>query len=158
MVQYHFEAGSDVSFCFSFSLQLLDLCILDVHCLEFSNGILAASALFHFSSLELVENVSGEKRSFSWTPLALLFLSRSDPKAYFIMSSLHPSVLAALKRVEVEECVRWMVPFAIALQEVGGSSMRTFTGISADDMHNIQTHASYITWLVRESVSQAGRN
>ncbi|XP_033961361.1 G1/S-specific cyclin-E1 [Pseudochaenichthys georgianus] len=91
--------------------QLLDLCILDVHCLEFSNGILAASALFHFSSLELVENVS------------------------------------ALKRVEVEECVRWMVPFAIALQEVGGSSMRTFTGISADDMHNIQTHASYITWL-----------
>ncbi|KAF3833204.1 hypothetical protein F7725_026869, partial [Dissostichus mawsoni] len=85
--------------------QLLDLCILDVHCLEFSNGILAASALFHFSSLELVENVS------------------------------------ALKRVEVEECVRWMVPFAIALQEVGGSSMRTFTGISADDMHNIQTHA-----------------
>ncbi|KAJ4946855.1 hypothetical protein JOQ06_008898 [Pogonophryne albipinna] len=58
--------------------QLLDLCILDVHCLEFSNGILAASALFHFSSLELVENVSG---------------------------------------------------------------------ISADDMHNIQTHASYITWL-----------
>ncbi|XP_034054725.1 G1/S-specific cyclin-E1 isoform X2 [Gymnodraco acuticeps] len=92
-------------------MKLLDLCILDVHCLEFSNGILAASALFHFSSLELVENVS------------------------------------ALKRVEVEECVRWMVPFAIALQEVGGSSMRTFTGISADDMHNIQTHASYITWL-----------
>ena len=66
-------------------------------------------------------------------------------------------MLAALKRVEVEECVRWMVPFAIALQEVGGSSMRTFTGISADDMHNIQTHASYITWLVRESVSMLER-
>ncbi|XP_070763218.1 G1/S-specific cyclin-E1 [Enoplosus armatus] len=91
--------------------ELLDLCMLDVRCLEFSNGILAASALFHFSSLELVENVS------------------------------------ALKRVEVEECVRWMVPFAMVLREVGGSPMKTFTGIPADDMHNIQTHVPYLTWL-----------
>ncbi|XP_041793744.1 G1/S-specific cyclin-E1 [Chelmon rostratus] len=91
--------------------ELLDLCMLDVRCLEYSSGILAASALFHFSSLELVENVS------------------------------------ALKRVEVEKCVRWMVPFAMALRELGGSRMRTFTGIPADDMHNIQTHASYIAWL-----------
>ncbi|TNN42487.1 G1/S-specific cyclin-E1 [Liparis tanakae] len=91
--------------------ELLDLCMLDVRCLEFSNGVLAASALFHFSSLELVENVS------------------------------------ALKRVEVEECVRWMVPFAMALREVGGSSMKTFAGIPVDDVHNIQTHASYITWM-----------
>ncbi|XP_069565971.1 G1/S-specific cyclin-E1 [Brachyistius frenatus] len=91
--------------------ELLDLCMLDMRCLEFSNGILAASALFHFSSLELVENVS------------------------------------ALKRVEVEECVRWMAPFAMALREVGGSPMKTFTGIPADDMHNIQTHAAYLTWL-----------
>ncbi|XP_028442070.1 G1/S-specific cyclin-E1 [Perca flavescens] len=98
--------------------ELLDLCMLDVRCLEFSNGILAASALFHFSSLELVENVS------------------------------------ALKRVEVEACVRWMVPFAMALREVGGSSMKTFTGIPADDMHNIQTHASYITWLDKASSYQ----
>lgn len=66
-------------------------------------------------------------------------------------SSLHLCVHAALKRVEVEECVRWMVPFATALREVGGLPMKTFTGISADDMHNIQTHASYMTWLVRES-------
>ena len=40
--------------------QLLDLCLLDVRCLEFPYGVLAASALFHFSSLELVENVSGK--------------------------------------------------------------------------------------------------
>ncbi|XP_037553560.1 G1/S-specific cyclin-E1 [Nematolebias whitei] len=91
--------------------ELLDLCMLDVRCLEFSNGILAASALFHFSSLELVENVS------------------------------------ALKRVEVEECVRWMVPFAMALREVGGSCMKTFVGIAAEDVHNIQSHAPYLTWL-----------
>lgn len=48
----------------------------------------------------------------------------------------------------MEKCVRWMVPFAMALREAGGSSMKTFAGISADDMHNIQTHVSYLTWLV----------
>lgn len=62
-----------------------------------------------------------------------------------------PPFYAALKRVEVEECVRWMVPFAMALREVGGTPMKTFTGISADDMHNIQTHAPYLTWLVNKS-------
>lgn len=46
--------------CFLMVPQLLDLCMLDVRGLEFSNGVLAASALFHFSSLELVENVSGK--------------------------------------------------------------------------------------------------
>ncbi|KAM9860471.1 G1/S-specific cyclin-E1 [Aulostomus maculatus] len=91
--------------------ELLDLCMLDVRCLEFAYGVLAASALFHFSSLELVENVS------------------------------------ALKRVEVEECVRWMVPFAMALRELGGLPMKKFTGIPADDAHNIQTHVSYLMWL-----------
>ncbi|XP_029977232.1 G1/S-specific cyclin-E1 [Sphaeramia orbicularis] len=98
--------------------ELLDLCMLDVHCLEFSNGILAASALFHFSSLELVENVS------------------------------------ALKWAELEECVRWMVPFATALRDCGGIPMKTFTGIPADDMHNIQTHAPYLTWLEKANSYQ----
>ncbi|KAF7650974.1 hypothetical protein LDENG_00117820 [Lucifuga dentata] len=96
---------------FTHIAELLDLCMLDVRCLEFSNGVLAASALFHFSSLELVENVS------------------------------------ALKGAELEECVRWMVPFAMALREIGGSPMKTFPGIPADDTHNIQTHAAYLAWL-----------
>lgn len=92
--------------------KLLDLCMLDVRCLEFTYGVLAASALFHFSSLELVENVS------------------------------------ALTRAEVDECVRWMVPFAMALREGGDDSlMKTFPGIPEDDAHNIQTHTSYLTWL-----------
>lgn len=39
--------------------ELLDLCVLDVDCLEFSYGILAASALYHFSSSELMHKVSG---------------------------------------------------------------------------------------------------
>ncbi|XP_038824908.1 G1/S-specific cyclin-E1-like [Salvelinus namaycush] len=93
--------------------ELLDLCVLDVKCLEFSNGVLAASALFHFSSLELVEKVS------------------------------------ALKWSDVEECVRWMVPFAMSIREVGSSALRTFKGIPADDMHNIQTHAAYLDWMAK---------
>uniref|UniRef100_A0A0D9QXS7 Cyclin E1 n=1 Tax=Chlorocebus sabaeus TaxID=60711 RepID=A0A0D9QXS7_CHLSB len=39
--------------------ELLDLCVLDVDCLEFPYGILAASALYHFSSSELTQKVSG---------------------------------------------------------------------------------------------------
>ncbi|XP_041728368.1 G1/S-specific cyclin-E1 [Coregonus clupeaformis] len=93
--------------------ELLDLCVLDVKCLEFSYGVLAASALFHFSSLELVEKVS------------------------------------ALKWSDVEECVRWMVPFAMSIREVGSSALRDFKGIPADDMHNIQTHAAYLDWMAK---------
>ncbi|KAM6153623.1 G1/S-specific cyclin-E1 isoform 2-T2 [Erethizon dorsatum] len=40
-------------------MQLLDLCVLDVGCLEFPYGVLAASALYHFSSSELMQKVSG---------------------------------------------------------------------------------------------------
>uniref|UniRef100_H2YUV2 Uncharacterized protein n=1 Tax=Ciona savignyi TaxID=51511 RepID=H2YUV2_CIOSA len=39
--------------------QLLDLCMLDIESLEFSSGLLAASALYHFSSRELATQVSG---------------------------------------------------------------------------------------------------
>ncbi|XP_057708937.1 G1/S-specific cyclin-E1 [Corythoichthys intestinalis] len=100
---------------FAHIAELLDVCMLDMRCLEFSNGVLAASALFHFSSLELVENVS------------------------------------ALKRAELEECVRWMVPFAVALRESGGTPLKTFAGVAADDVHNIQTHAPYLTWMEKAS-------
>ena len=59
-------------------------------------------------------------------------------------------VYAALKRVEVDECVRWMVPFAMALRQEGdGSPMKTFPGILEDDAHNIQIHTGYMTLLVR---------
>ncbi|XP_051990826.1 G1/S-specific cyclin-E1-like [Xyrauchen texanus] len=91
--------------------ELLDLCILDVKSLEFSYSLLAASALYHFSSLELVMKVSG------------------------------------LKWCDLEECVRWMVPFAMSICEAGSSTLKTFKGIAADDMHNIQTHVPYLEWL-----------
>ncbi|XP_057200630.1 G1/S-specific cyclin-E1 [Triplophysa rosa] len=93
--------------------ELLDLCILDVKSLEFSYGLLAASALFHFSSLELVIKVSG------------------------------------LKWCDLGECVKWMVPFAMSIREAGSSTLKTFKGIEADDMHNIQTHVSYLDLLQR---------
>lgn len=41
--------------------QLLDLCLLDIESLKFSSGVLAASALYHFSSVELATQVSGYK-------------------------------------------------------------------------------------------------
>ncbi|XP_012670391.1 G1/S-specific cyclin-E1 [Clupea harengus] len=91
--------------------ELLDLCTLDVKSLEFTSGLLAASALFHFSSLELVERVSG----LEWSDL--------------------------------EKCVRWMVPFAMSIREMGSSGLKTFKGVSPEDMHNIQTHAAYLEWL-----------
>lgn len=119
--------------CWCVLSQLLDLCLLDVRSLEFSNGVLAAAALFHFSSLELVETVSGKS---------------GEARPSKVAGSPLTRLSAGLKRAELEECVRWMVPFAMALREVGGSSVKAFTGIPADNVHNIQTHASYMTWLV----------
>ncbi|KAL2088861.1 hypothetical protein ACEWY4_015760 [Coilia grayii] len=91
--------------------ELLDLCTLDIKSLEFSSGLLAASALFHFSSLELVEKVSG------------------------------------LKWSELEKCVRWMVPFAMSIREMGSTGLKSFKGVPPEDTHNIQTHAAYLDWL-----------
>lgn len=132
--------------------------MLDVRCLEFSNGVLAASALFHFSSLELVENVSGKFESHTQTlSSSVTFPSHVWLHAAYLL--VYPSVRAALKWLEVEQCVRWMEPFAKTLREVGSSAMKSFEGISADDMHNIQTHASYMTWLVRpKNESTASRS
>ncbi|KAF4090859.1 hypothetical protein AMELA_G00030420 [Ameiurus melas] len=93
--------------------ELMDLCILDVRSLEFSSSLLAASALFHFSSLDLIMKVSG------------------------------------LKWCDMERCVRWMVPFAMAIREVGSSSLKTFKGIPAENTHSIQNHAPYLDWLGR---------
>nr|XP_033798082.1 G1/S-specific cyclin-E1 [Geotrypetes seraphini] len=91
--------------------ELLDLCVLDIGCLEFTYGILAASALYHFSSAELVQKVSG----YEWN--------------------------------EMEECVRWMVPFAMTIREVGSSKLKYFRGIAPEDMHNIQPHINGLDLL-----------
>ncbi|XP_039619090.1 G1/S-specific cyclin-E1 [Polypterus senegalus] len=91
--------------------KLIDLCILDVGSLDFSYGVLAASALFHFSSLELVQKVSG----LSWK--------------------------------EIEDSVKWMVPFAMSVKEMGNTKLKCFKGIPVEDSHNIQTHSTLLGWL-----------
>ncbi|KAI1885500.1 hypothetical protein AGOR_G00204330 [Albula goreensis] len=39
--------------------QLLDLCILDITSLDYQYGVLAAAAFYHFTSMEVVQKVSG---------------------------------------------------------------------------------------------------
>ncbi|XP_054696849.1 G1/S-specific cyclin-E1 isoform X1 [Grus americana] len=99
--------------------ELLDLCVLDIGCLEYTYGVLAASALYHFSSSELMQKVSGYK----WC--------------------------------EIEECVKWMVPFAMAIKEVGSSKLKHFRGIAPEDLHNIQTHINSLDLLDKAQAKQA---
>uniref|UniRef100_A0A4X2L2P8 Cyclin E1 n=1 Tax=Vombatus ursinus TaxID=29139 RepID=A0A4X2L2P8_VOMUR len=99
--------------------ELLDVCILDMGCFDFTYGVLAASALYHFSSTEIMKKVSG----FDWP--------------------------------EVEECVKWMIPFSMAVKEVGGARLKYFKGVPSEDMHNIQTHVNTINLLDRAYEKQA---
>ncbi|XP_066050764.1 G1/S-specific cyclin-E1 isoform X1 [Chamaea fasciata] len=99
--------------------ELLDLCVLDIGCLGYTYGILAASALYHFSSSELMQKVSG------------------------------------YEFCEIEDCVKWMVPFAMALREVGSSKLKHFSGIAPEDLHNIQTHINSFDLLDRAQAKQA---
>uniref|UniRef100_A0A4X2L267 Cyclin E1 n=1 Tax=Vombatus ursinus TaxID=29139 RepID=A0A4X2L267_VOMUR len=96
--------------------ELLDVCILDMGCFDFTYGVLAASALYHFSSTEIMKKVSG----FDWP--------------------------------EVEECVKWMIPFSMAVKEVGGARLKYFKGVPSEDMHNIQTHVNTINLLVSNNL------
>ncbi|XP_072836982.2 G1/S-specific cyclin-E1 [Pogona vitticeps] len=99
--------------------ELLDLCILDVGCLEYTYGILAASALYHFSSCELMQRVSG------------------------------------YELCDIEDCVKWMVPFAVAIKEMGSTTVKHFRGIPAEDLHNIQTHINSFELLDKVQAKQA---
>uniref|UniRef100_A0A8D0SWM6 Cyclin C-terminal domain-containing protein n=1 Tax=Sus scrofa TaxID=9823 RepID=A0A8D0SWM6_PIG len=58
-LKWHLSPLTIVSWLNVYMQVLLDLCVLDVGCLEFPYGVLAASALYHFSSSELMQKVSG---------------------------------------------------------------------------------------------------
>ncbi|XP_018408378.1 PREDICTED: G1/S-specific cyclin-E1 [Nanorana parkeri] len=93
-------------------VELLDLCILDIGCLEYPYSVLAASALYHFSNAELVEKVSG----YEWT--------------------------------ELEDCIKYIVPFAMAVRDAGKQSkLKFFRGVDIEDLHNIQTHTGCLQLL-----------
>ncbi|XP_078257779.1 G1/S-specific cyclin-E1 [Rhinoraja longicauda] len=100
-------------------MELLDLCILDLKCLKFLYGAVAASALYFFSSCDLVHKVSG----FEWS--------------------------------EIEGCVKWMIPFAMALKEAGSIKRRNWKGIYPEEMHNIQTHSNSLVLLDKAHSKQA---
>ncbi|KAM4614058.1 G1/S-specific cyclin-E3-like [Discoglossus pictus] len=100
-------------------VELLDLCVLDIGCLEFPYGVLAASALYHFSCSELVEKVSG----YEWT--------------------------------ELESCIKWVVPFAMAIKDAGKAKLKFFKGIDIEDMHNIQTHTGCLELMEKAHAKKA---
>ncbi|XP_056381650.1 G1/S-specific cyclin-E1 [Hyla sarda] len=79
-------------------VELLDLCILDIGCLEYPYGMLAASALYHFSNAELVEKVSG----YEWTELEAC-IKLVVPFAMAIRDAGRQSELKYFKGVDIED-------------------------------------------------------
>lgn len=71
-----------------------------------------------------------------------------DKHCAFIQADKHVSCVAGYEFCEIEDCVKWMVPFAMALREVGSSKLKHFTGIAPEDLHNIQTHINSFDLLV----------
>ncbi|KAG8562679.1 hypothetical protein GDO81_015768 [Engystomops pustulosus] len=79
-------------------VELLDLCILDIGCLEYPYSVLAASALYHFSNAELVEKVSGCE----WTELETC-IKHLLPFAMAIRDTGKLSKLKFFKGVDIED-------------------------------------------------------
>ncbi|NP_001081446.1 G1/S-specific cyclin-E3 [Xenopus laevis] len=100
-------------------VQLLDLCVLDICCLDYPYGVLAASALYHFSCPELMEKVSG------------------------------------FKLTELQGCIKWLVPFAMAIKDGGKSKLKFFKGVDIEDVHNIQTHTGCLELMEKVHINRA---
>ncbi|XP_037592893.1 G1/S-specific cyclin-E1-like [Cebus imitator] len=99
--------------------ELLDLCVLHVDCLEFPYRILAALAVYHFSSSELMQKVSG----YEWR--------------------------------DIENCAKWMVPFAMFIRKMGTSKLKHFRGIADEDTPSIQTHRDSLDLLDKAQAKKA---
>ncbi|XP_075694521.1 G1/S-specific cyclin-E1 isoform X1 [Rhinoderma darwinii] len=79
-------------------VELLDVCILDIGCLEYPYSVLAASALYHFSNAELVEKVSG----YRWRELETC-IKHVVPFAMAIRDAGVQSKLKFFKGVDIED-------------------------------------------------------
>jgi cyclin E len=58
---------------------------------------------------------------------------------------------------DISTCVEWMAPFAFAMRGSNNSVARgkTFTGVTKDDQHNIQSHSVELSMLERAQQRQA---
>ncbi|ERE50879.1 G1/S-specific cyclin-E1-like protein [Cricetulus griseus] len=56
---------------------------------------------------------------------------------------------------DIEKCVKWMVPFAMAFREVGSSKLKHFRGVPMENAHNIQTHANSLDLLDKAQAKKA---
>lgn len=117
--------------------------MLDVGCLDYSYGALAASALYHFSSCELMQKVSGKLRFNEREEIQRSKSSRGMTyKGGCLLDFL------GYQLWEIQDCVKWMVPFAVAIKEVGSSPLKHFRGVPLEDLHNIQMHINTFNLLV----------
>lgn len=49
---------------------------------------------------------------------------------------------------DLQDCYDWMAAFAITVHEMGPMQLKSFSQVSQDDMHNIQTHSVDLETLV----------
>ncbi|XP_068117149.1 G1/S-specific cyclin-E1 isoform X2 [Hyperolius riggenbachi] len=52
------------------------------------------------------------------------------------------------KWIEIEECLRYLVPFALAIRDSGHQPvLKLFRGVDPEDMHNVQSHTGCLPLL-----------
>ncbi|MGH0141280.1 UNVERIFIED_CONTAM: hypothetical protein FKN15_078004 [Acipenser sinensis] len=77
--------------------QLLDVCILDINSLDYQYGVLAAAAFFHYTSLEVVQKVSG----LNWDSISNC-VNWMDPFAKTVTES-SPAKLKDFQKISIED-------------------------------------------------------
>lgn len=65
------------------------------------------------------------------------------------------SLLAGYQWCDIEKCVKWMVPFAMVIREMGSSKLKHFRGVPMEDSHNIQTHTNSLDLLDKAQAKKA---
>jgi cyclin E len=112
-------------------LQLLDLCTLDISCLQFPYSILTTSALYHMSSDQIALSVSGMQLEVVSHALSFKLL-----------------LFAGYNWTDIAACVQWMAPFATTLRESGSVELKSFSQVPPEASHNIQSHVVDLSMLV----------
>ncbi|RNA30263.1 G1 S-specific cyclin-E1 [Brachionus plicatilis] len=102
-------------------ITLLDLCLFDMDSMRFRYSMLAASAMYHM----------------------LAKASACAQNAAGLVAGL-VQMCSGYAIGELDACVRWMAPYADVCMEVLGddkmTAVKQFSGVDADDAHNIQLY------------------